>query len=116
MNRCASAVKTRTTLTLATTFGQKNLIQKYKDEIGGKQVDMVIDGIEVSSVGQWIGLFSNFVEAKVATKDEEEAKDQFEEPEGEFNDLVIYYRFDQGKGDAIGDLSDYGNDAQIRNY
>ena len=54
-----------------TIFGQKNLIQKYKDLVGGKQVDKIIDDVEMNSVGQWIGLFSNFIEVKIANHDQE---------------------------------------------
>ena len=70
----------------------------------------------MNSVGQWIGLFSNFIEVKIENNENEEVKDEFEEPEGEFNDLVVYYRFDEGKGGVVGDLSDYGNDAVVQGY
>lgn len=59
-----------------TIFGQKNLIQKYKDLVGNKQIDKIIDDIEMNSVGQWIGLFSNFIEVKISNNDQD-IKDQF---------------------------------------
>lgn len=78
---------------------------------------MAIESFQIDSIGQWIGLFSTFVEAKVASKAQEETKDEFfEEPEGQFTDLIAYYRFDEGKGDTVEDLSDYGNNALIANF
>lgn len=117
LKECVGLLKTKGKLELPSVlFGQKSLIQKYKDLVGSKQVDKIIDEIEINSVGQWIGLFSNFIEVKIESNGEEEVKDEFVEPEGEFNDLVVYYRFDEGKGNSVGDLSDYGNDAIIQNY
>lgn len=116
-DECNATIESKTKIVISANFGEKTLVQNYRDEINGEIVNMAIEAFQIDSVGQWIGLFSNFVEAKVSSKMEEEAKDEFfEEPEGEFTDLIAYYRFDEGKGESVEDLSDYGNNAIIANF
>lgn len=69
------ALDSKQKVVITMSFGEKMLTQCYKDEANGEIVNMTIEGFQVDSVGQWIGLFSTFVEAKVSSNKMEEAKD-----------------------------------------
>jgi hypothetical protein len=76
---------------------------------------------------EWIGINSVFLESKIGENDNDldinavqEEKDEQEHQEhasdeegGEFKDLIAYYRFDDGKGDLVDDLSDYNNEGTL---
>lgn len=51
-------------MVVSVNFGEKTLSQLYRDERGGEIVNMAIESFQAEEVGQWIGLFSTFVEAK----------------------------------------------------
>lgn len=45
---------------------------------------------------------------------EDDAASQDDPDAGEFSDLLVYYRCDDGKGDTLDDLSDYANEGTIQ--
>lgn len=78
---------------------------------------------------EWIGINGLYLESKIGENNDEvdvnavqeeqaenqgqEGDDQDQEEEGEFAALIAYYRFDDGKGDLVDDLSDFHNEASV---
>ncbi|KRX01360.1 WD40-repeat-containing domain [Pseudocohnilembus persalinus] len=111
-----------------TAFGEDIYYQAFYDQPLDDDEDEVQDNIQKvnklaqENVQQYIGLYSEYREVNMKqgggqhNENQNEQNDQpmFDDDEDEYKDLLVYWRFDQGKGEQVEDISNYQNLAVIK--